>query len=72
MKAVVYTEFGPPEVLKINEVPKPVPKDNEILVKIKASSINYGDLLARNFKNIPVSKFNMPLILWFPTRIFLD
>ncbi|MCB0284187.1 MAG: NAD(P)-dependent alcohol dehydrogenase [Calditrichaeota bacterium] len=70
MKAVVYTEFGPPEVLKINEVPKPVPKDNEILVKIKASSINYGDLLARNFKNIPVSKFNMPLILWFPTRIF--
>ena len=60
MRAVVFTEYGPPEVLRIRELPKPVPKDNEIQVRIHASSINYGDMLVRNFKNTPVSKFNMP------------
>ncbi|MBN1292640.1 MAG: NAD(P)-dependent alcohol dehydrogenase [Candidatus Latescibacteria bacterium] len=70
MKAMVYTKYGPPDVLQLKEVEKPVPKDNEILIKIHAVSVNYGDVMARNFKNIPLSKFNMPFPLWLPSLIF--
>src|SRR5688572_28991719 len=43
MKAVIYTEFGPPDVLQIQETDKPVPKDNEILMKVRAASVNPFD-----------------------------
>ncbi len=59
MKAVVYEEYGPPEVLKIREIAKPAPNENEILVRVKASSVNFGDLRARDFKNITSENFHM-------------
>lgn len=43
MRAIVYTKYGPPEVAKLMDIPKPVPRDNEVLVKVYASTINRTD-----------------------------
>jgi len=69
MKAMVYTQYGPPDVLELKEVAKPAPRDNEVLIRICATSVNYGDIVARNFKAISPQKFNMPLPFWFLARI---
>jgi NADPH:quinone reductase-like Zn-dependent oxidoreductase len=64
MKAIILTKYGPPDVLQLKEVAKPTPKDNEILVRVYATPVNFGDTFARNFKEISPRQFNMPFLFW--------
>ncbi len=63
MKAVVWTKYGSPDALQYKEVPKPVPKDNELLIRVEASTVTAGDCEVRSLK--------LPLWIRLPMRIFM-
>jgi len=59
MKAIVCTKYGSPDVLQLMEIQKPVPKDDEVLIRIHASAVTASDTFIRGFK-IPL-QFRIPM-----------
>ncbi len=63
MKAIIWTKYGAPEVLKFGEVEKPTPKDDEVLIKVHGATVTPGDCEIR--------RFEMHVLFWLPLRIYM-
>jgi len=64
MKAIVHTAYGPPDELQLKEVEKPIPGDNEVLIRIYATTVTTSDCNVRNFTFVPKS-FRFPARIYF-------
>lgn len=67
MKAIVYTRYGAPDVLQVKELEKPIPEDDEILIRVRAAEATKADCEMRSF-NFPVKWFWLPLRIAFGIR----
>lgn len=64
MKAVVYTEYGSADVLKLKEVPKPTPREDEVLIRVHAATVTTGDVNMRGFTFVPPGFGFLPRLMF--------
>jgi len=70
MRRIARHDYGPPEVLRLEQAPRPEPGPGQVLIRVRATTVNYGDLLARDFRSVGPSRFNMPYPLLLLSRLY--